>query len=346
MSDSTHAADARPRSDPPPVAPPGRGRRRRLLDLGLDRGAGRRRGRATRSGGRSCILLWMTGGPSQIDTFDPKPGHANGGPFKAIETSVPGITISEHLPKLARQMKDIAIIRSMSTKEGDHGRATFNLRTGYMPPGADPLPDPRARSWPRSSGATTPSCPNFVSIAPYRCLQPGRVRPGLPRAAVRPAGRRRARALGGSRRGDVRRVGAARSTTWRLPAGVDLKQADARLGLLDDARAATSWPSHPGRRPVEPPGRLRAGGPADALDGGQGVRPRGRAAPRCATPTAGTRSARAACWPAGWSSAGVPFVEVTLSAVDGSQAFGWDTHQQNFDAVKKLSGCSTPAGRP
>ncbi len=84
---------------------------------------------------KSCILLWMTGGPSQIDTFDPKPGHANGGEFKAIETAVPGILISEHLPKLAKQMKDIAIIRSMSTKEGDHGRATFNLRTGYQQTG-------------------------------------------------------------------------------------------------------------------------------------------------------------------------------------------------------------------
>src|SRR6059058_602231 len=80
---------------------------------------------------KACILLWMTGGPSQIDTFDPKPGHANGGQFKPIETAVPGIQVSEHLPGLAKQMKDIAIVRSMSTKEGDHSRATFNLRTGY-----------------------------------------------------------------------------------------------------------------------------------------------------------------------------------------------------------------------
>src|SRR5271166_4975852 len=49
---------------------------------------------------RSCILLWMSGGPSQLDTFDPKPDHANGGPFKPIATSAPGIQISEHLPKI------------------------------------------------------------------------------------------------------------------------------------------------------------------------------------------------------------------------------------------------------
>src|SRR5438045_5079578 len=50
---------------------------------------------------RACILLWMSGGPSQIDTFDPKPGHANGGQFKEIATKVPGLKIAEHLPKLA-----------------------------------------------------------------------------------------------------------------------------------------------------------------------------------------------------------------------------------------------------
>src|SRR5262245_16692642 len=66
---------------------------------------------------RSCILLWMNGGPSQLDTFDLKPGHANGGPVKEIQTAVPEIRISEHLPGLAKQMKQMALIRSMSTKE-------------------------------------------------------------------------------------------------------------------------------------------------------------------------------------------------------------------------------------
>src|SRR5580693_3460995 len=78
---------------------------------------------------RACILLWMGGGPSQMDTFDLKPGHANGGLFRETATSVPGIRISEHLPLLARQMQDVAIIRTMSTREGDHGRATFKMRT-------------------------------------------------------------------------------------------------------------------------------------------------------------------------------------------------------------------------
>src|ERR1700731_238492 len=80
---------------------------------------------------RSCILLWMPGGPSQLDTFDLKPGHKNGGPYEAIDTSVPGIKISQHLPGVARHAHEMAIIRSMTSKEGDHGQATHMMLTGY-----------------------------------------------------------------------------------------------------------------------------------------------------------------------------------------------------------------------
>src|SRR5262249_31986921 len=65
---------------------------------------------------RSCILLWMQGGASQTDTFDLKPGHENGGPFQEIATAVPGLRISEHLPKMAKLMPQLALIRSMKTK--------------------------------------------------------------------------------------------------------------------------------------------------------------------------------------------------------------------------------------
>src|SRR5262245_18402833 len=73
----------------------------------------------------ACILLWMNGGPSQLDTFDLKPGHANGGPFKDIPISAPGLRVSEHLPKLAKFGDRLAVVRSMKTKEGEHQRATF-----------------------------------------------------------------------------------------------------------------------------------------------------------------------------------------------------------------------------
>src|SRR6478609_2905745 len=65
-----------------------------------------------RKQGLACILLFMQGGPSQFETFDPKPGHANGGPTKAIDTAVSGIQIAENWTNVAAQMKNIALIRS------------------------------------------------------------------------------------------------------------------------------------------------------------------------------------------------------------------------------------------
>jgi hypothetical protein len=82
---------------------------------------------------KACILLWMGGGPSQLDTFDPKPDTMNGGMFKAIRTAAKGIRISEHLPKVAEQMRELAIIRSMTSREGNHDRASYLLHTGYTP---------------------------------------------------------------------------------------------------------------------------------------------------------------------------------------------------------------------
>ncbi|HBH53563.1 MAG TPA: DUF1501 domain-containing protein [Planctomycetaceae bacterium] len=86
-------------------------------------------------GGRAMILLWMQGGPSQMETFDPKPGTNNGGPTTAIETSVPGIQVAQDWPLTAQVMKEIAILRSMTNKEGEHQRATYQMHTGYVPTG-------------------------------------------------------------------------------------------------------------------------------------------------------------------------------------------------------------------
>ncbi|HVS37590.1 MAG TPA: DUF1501 domain-containing protein [Gemmataceae bacterium] len=80
---------------------------------------------------KSCILLYMEGGPSHIDTFDMKPGAATGGEFRPIQTAVPGMQISEHLPQFAKLTKDAVLIRSMSTSEGAHGRARYFMHTGY-----------------------------------------------------------------------------------------------------------------------------------------------------------------------------------------------------------------------
>ena len=86
-----------------------------------------------RKAGKACILLWMQGGPSQFETFDPKPGNANGGETKSIRTAVTGIEIAESLPGVAASMNDLCLIRSMTGKEGQHPRATFLMHTGYLP---------------------------------------------------------------------------------------------------------------------------------------------------------------------------------------------------------------------
>jgi hypothetical protein len=75
----------------------------------------------------------MQGGPSHFETFSPKPGHANGGETKAVSTSVPGIEVSEHYPRVASIMQEAAIVRSMTSKEGSHPRATYLMHTGYVP---------------------------------------------------------------------------------------------------------------------------------------------------------------------------------------------------------------------
>lgn len=81
----------------------------------------------------SVILLWLQGGPSQLETFDPHPGSKYGGEVKAIDTSAPGIQISELLPQTAEQMHLASLIRSVTSKEGDHERAIYNIKTGYRP---------------------------------------------------------------------------------------------------------------------------------------------------------------------------------------------------------------------
>ncbi|MCA8991320.1 MAG: DUF1501 domain-containing protein [Planctomycetaceae bacterium] len=86
--------------------------------------------------GRSLIVLWMQGGPSQFETFDPKPKHENGGETKTIQTAIPGVQIAEGWEKMAGVMNEVALIRSMTNKEGNHQRATYQMHTGYVPSGS------------------------------------------------------------------------------------------------------------------------------------------------------------------------------------------------------------------
>ena len=80
--------------------------------------------------GKHVILLWLAGGASQLETWDPKPGQPTGGPYRAIQTAVPGIQISELMPKMATRLKHTAIIRSLNTKDGSHGSAARLMHLG------------------------------------------------------------------------------------------------------------------------------------------------------------------------------------------------------------------------
>lgn len=87
---------------------------------------------------KSVILLWMQGGPSQLDTFDPKPGTETGGPHKAIETRTKGLWLSEHLPRLAQASDRFSVIRTLFSKDPNHDTARYLLHTGYR---TDPTVD-------------------------------------------------------------------------------------------------------------------------------------------------------------------------------------------------------------
>src|SRR5262252_8828215 len=90
---------------------------------------------------KRVILLWLAGGASQLETFDPKPGAVTGGPFRSIQTDVPGTRISELMPKMATRMKTTCVIRGLNTKNGDHGSAAMTMMRGRRNEAALRYPD-------------------------------------------------------------------------------------------------------------------------------------------------------------------------------------------------------------
>jgi hypothetical protein len=279
---------------------------------------------------KSCILLWMNGGPSQMDTFDLKPGHANGGEFKETQTSVPGIKISEHLPRIAKFMDKMALVRSMTTKEGDHGRAAFLLRTGYLPNG--PIQYPSIGSLvAKELGKEDDTLPHFVSIAPYRFFSPGAYGSGFlgPKYAPLIVGD-----TGQVQRNQNNYMDLLKVQDLDPPKDVSREQAEARIELLE-LLEKDFVAKHPGVSPLSH---------KTAYD--RAVRLMRTAASKAFNVEEEKASLRDAygrnLFGQGCLLArrlverGVPFVEVTLGGVNGG-AFGWDTHIDNFNVVKGLS---------
>ncbi len=118
-------------------------------------------GRAPKA--KAMILLWMNGGPSHLETWDPKPGHANGGPTKAIKTSRAGLSISENMPHIAQVASKMTVIRAMQSKEGNHQRAQYLMHTGYAP--TPTVTHPSLGGWvSKKLGAPGNGLPAFVSL--------------------------------------------------------------------------------------------------------------------------------------------------------------------------------------
>jgi hypothetical protein len=288
---------------------------------------------------RSCILLWMDGGPSQMETFDLKPGHENGGPYKAIKTNFPGIEISEHLPKLAGHADKMAIIRSMSTRDAGHGSAAYLMHTGHPRGGVVNYPSMGA-VFARELEPPGLELPGFVSIAPGG-LSSETFGAGFldPRYAPLVLADRATTTIGYSPPGyGYEQLLKVQDSD--LPAGVDAKQAARRVQLLEEAdenflRDRPGGPSLSHRAAYQRAVTLMRSEAAKAftLDD----------EPKELRDKYGRNLFGQGCLLARrLSERGVPFVEVTLSALTGANP-GWDTHQNNFEGVKKLSAVLDPA---
>ncbi len=259
---------------------------------------------------KSCILLWMDGGPSHKDTFDLKPGTKDAGEFKPIDTSVPGIQISEHLPKVAELMHEGALIRGMSTGEGAHGRAKYYLHTGYKE-GVGGLVYPALGSLvSKELGNPETPLPNYVTVGnrsygsgflgakhqPLNVTDPTR-------------GVENLKALVGGQQfedrvGLLEQMEAAFNRDYKATAGIDHRTTYQRAVSLMNSAGAKAFDIS-----LEPANSRSAYGT-------------GRFAEGCLL-------ARRLV------EVGVPLVEVTLG--------GWDTHQNNWARVKTLSQQVDPA---
>jgi uncharacterized protein (DUF1501 family) len=257
--------------------------------------------------GQACILLFMRGGPSQFETFDPKPGHANGGPTQAIDTAVPGIRIAEGWTSVAREMRQLAVIRSMNNREGEHQRAVYQMHTGYVPLAA--LRYPSIGSIVASEIAPRDfELPSFVSIG----NRVGTIGSGFLGMAHAPFVV-----------GDANRMPA----NLERPAFVNQARFDRRLDLMDDLER--EFAQSGGQSRVNEHRSVYSG--ASRLVRSPRVQAFDLAQETDATRDRYGRSAfgQGCLLARRLVETGVTFIEVDLP--------GWDTHQENFTATRRLS---------
>ena len=275
---------------------------------------------------RSCILLWMNGGPSTIDLWDLKPGHENGGPYKEIETSAPGLKIGEHLPKIAKHGDRLAILRGMSTKEGDHARGTYLMRTGQLP-GAAGIQYPSIGALvSKELGDGKAELPNFISIAPQRFFSQEAFGPGF-------LGPIHAPLIVGENQNGNNPQGNGLDQILKVadlerPKSIDEATGAARLDMLREMQEEFASAR---------PGQIARSHAAAYERAIRLMQSEGGKVFDLTTEKAETRDkygrnlfGQGCLLARRLVEKGVPFIEVTLG--------NWDTHGQNFDLVKNLCG--------
>jgi hypothetical protein len=254
---------------------------------------------------KSCILLWMDGGPSHKDTFDLKPDSKGAGSFKPIKTSAPEIEISEHFSKVAQVMNRGALVRAMTTPEGAHARAKYYMHTGYRE-GQGGVTYPSIGSIAsKELGSVDGSMPNYVAIN-SRSFGSGFLGPKHQPLLITDPNR----------------------GVEDLKAIVSGTQFDNRVGLLEKMEqafhreySADSINDH--KTTYERAVKLMQSKEAKAFDLAD--------EPAANKAKYGTgRFSDGVLMARRLIEVGVPFVEVNLG--------GWDTHQDNFNRVKTLSG--------
>lgn len=255
---------------------------------------------------KSLIVLWMNGGQSHVDTWDPKPGTPQGGPHKAIKTATPGLSISEHMPELARLSQKLCVVRGLVHKEGNHQRANALLHTSYSP--TPTVEHPSLGGWvSKRLGPTPRGLPAFVSLGgpshsagffgvqhgPFVLQKPG----GLPQNVTH------------APQVDDRRFASRLGLLEQLEADFAARTGDAKV---EGRRALTSQAVALMRCPDLPAFDL-ANVPKATL-----------------TAFGDTDFGRGCLVASRLVGAGTRYVEVALD--------GWDTHVDNFGRTKKLMG--------
>jgi hypothetical protein len=282
---------------------------------------------------RHCILLWMAGGPSQTDTFDMKPGHENGGEFKEIATNVPGVRFSEHMPRLAQHADKLAIIRSLSTKEGDHERGAYLMRTGQRPMSVINYPSVAA-ALAKELASADDHMPPYISVGPNRGPGLGAFGPGFLGPKFAPLLVAGGNSYGAAPAADSQAYAELTVDAIKPPAGITPTQNERRLELwrtLEEAFLS----SHPSASPqahrtvYDNALRMIHSEAASAFDLSQ--------EPAKVRDSYGKGVFGQGCLLARrLVERGVPFVEVSLSS-SVAGGYGWDTHSNNFEIVKSLS---------